>query len=120
MENTKVCSACKTIKSTELFFSNKSRKDGLHHSCKDCEKVRNKIKYDKNKTTTTQQIPQVTKQCSHCQIYKELHDFRKEKRNRDGHSNKCKVCKKAKLVATPAEKSDADSNFFDELETKWL
>ena len=117
METTKACSTCRAIKSAGSFFSNKSRKDGLHHSCKDCEKIRNKIKYTKNKATTDtiEQMPKLTKQCSNCHIEKEINDFNKEKRNRDGHSNKCKACKKTKLVATPTVHSDADFKLFDEL-----
>ena len=38
------------------------------------KKIRNKIKYTKNRTTTgtIEQMPHVTKQCSNCHIEKEL------------------------------------------------
>jgi hypothetical protein len=40
----KVCFKCKEEKSIELFFKNKNSKDGLHASCKNCQK--NGINYD--------------------------------------------------------------------------
>jgi len=43
----KICSICKELKDYNLFYKNKSNKDGHHSSCKDCQS-KNK-KYDREK-----------------------------------------------------------------------
>lgn len=45
----KQCSSCKTQKPTEAFASNRSRKDGLAHCCRDCTRDHKKISYLKNR-----------------------------------------------------------------------
>jgi hypothetical protein len=42
MTQTKACSQCKIEKPLTEFFSNKSRKDGKHHQCAICHRIRTK------------------------------------------------------------------------------
>lgn len=46
---TKYCSKCKTEKSVSEFNKNRSRKDGLQSSCRECKKKYCKDHYNKNK-----------------------------------------------------------------------
>jgi hypothetical protein len=46
---TKVCSKCKEEKKVCEFSKDKSRKDGLLYSCKECEKIKFKIYRENNK-----------------------------------------------------------------------
>lgn len=49
----KKCSKCREIKELKLFSKNRSRKDGLRHSCKECDKLHyrhsptKRVKYSK-------------------------------------------------------------------------
>lgn len=42
----KRCSDCKTYKPLDAFPKNRSRKDGLHNTCKECSRIRKKNSYD--------------------------------------------------------------------------
>ena len=44
---TKICSKCQVKKSAELFFKDKTRKDGLRSSCKECDKACRKTNREK-------------------------------------------------------------------------
>lgn len=44
----KICSKCKTMKSTEEFGSNKARKDGFQSECKECRRETNRAYYLKS------------------------------------------------------------------------
>jgi 5-methylcytosine-specific restriction endonuclease McrA len=48
--SSKVCPCCKTKKDISLFSKNKSRKDGVHPSCKDCKNKGNNLYHSKNRS----------------------------------------------------------------------
>ena len=45
----KMCNKCEKLKDESEFYKDKSRKDGLYPSCKDCSRQQNKEDYQKNK-----------------------------------------------------------------------
>jgi hypothetical protein len=47
----KRCPQCKLTKSTSLFHINRTKVDGLHHRCKDCQNKYTREHYKKNKQT---------------------------------------------------------------------
>jgi hypothetical protein len=51
-EAQKKCSCCKQTKTVDLFFKNRSHKDGVHHECKVCAVAR-RGKYPKTPGKTT-------------------------------------------------------------------
>lgn len=79
MENTKVCSTCKTEKSLSEFHLFKNSKDGHTHRCKSCVS-RKKI------------IPNDVKRCNKCNIEKPLEYFNNRKKGKFGKSAICKEC----------------------------
>lgn len=46
---TKICSKCNSAKETNLFYKDKTRKDGLDNICKECKNKILKIRYENNK-----------------------------------------------------------------------
>lgn len=82
----KWCAKCKTYKPGESFHKNKSRKDGLHHTCKTChyngiKKYRSTIKGKK------------TRRREHLKYCYEItvHDYDRLFKEQDG---KCAICRK--------------------------
>lgn len=42
----KVCTSCKEHRDITNFYKNKNTNDGLHHHCKICSKLRDKVRYE--------------------------------------------------------------------------
>lgn len=76
----KLCSICKTNKSTDSFYKNRKKKDGLQNYCKDCSLKRRIEYYKKNsKYYKAKNKSQVTK----------ARDFIQQAK-RKGNCSKCK------------------------------
>jgi len=51
VQSVKKCHKCSEIKSLENFYKNKARYDGIDSACIVCNKLNNKIKYKKHKSS---------------------------------------------------------------------
>lgn len=60
----KKCSNCKEIKKVQFFSKNSIRKDGYENWCKDCNKKRSIIYYQKNKSKWKKSSPESIKESS--------------------------------------------------------
>jgi hypothetical protein len=94
----KTCSSCKVSRATDLFFKNKTRKDGLNPYCKICEKERDKLRYDKKHPIVTNNVEiindETSKICSTCKILRSIDLFFKSKNQKDSVCSSCKICEK--------------------------
>ena len=91
----KVCHSCKIEKDIREFIKCKDYKDGLSYKCKSCLKESN----DKNKERLFQEHlkyqsenPVKKKVCLGCKLKKDVVEFCKNKRSKDGFSCRCKTC----------------------------
>ena len=95
-KESKVCSYCKSEKPIAAFSKSKERKDGLRHQCKQCDSDQYKAKKDGTfKYKPKLPIEEGLKVCNCCGEEKQLSEFNKQGRNKDGslHYNpKCRVC----------------------------
>ena len=83
----KKCGKCGIVKSSSEFHKTQRNKDGLRGSCRDCRKI--ECKERKNRKI---EEPPPVKICSNCKIEKSINLFSKNKLNKYGFSNKCKLC----------------------------
>lgn len=103
----KRCNHCNLKKDPADFYKNKSRKDGLHHTCKACVKEQMRIRTLSGKSALAQRAmrrrnrerfnfnPYALKDKKICSCCKQVLDrvaFGLDKNRGDGLSNKCKVC----------------------------
>ncbi|WP_379146270.1 hypothetical protein [Paenibacillus sp. sgz500992] len=92
----KQCTRCKRIKLREEFLINKSSKDGLRNSCRDCDKL-SQLEYDLNVKARREANPDVyqvaEKKCSRCKELKQRSEFSKHSYSLDGLQTYCKVCR---------------------------
>ncbi|MEO5348932.1 MAG: hypothetical protein H7836_04735 [Magnetococcus sp. YQC-3] len=92
---TKICTKCKIEKDKSEFSKNSRSKDGLFHNCKSCQHdyyIRNKpIKPIIDESAIEKKT---TKTCFKCKIEKELTEFCKSKKSKDGHYYYCNDCRK--------------------------
>jgi len=75
---TKICSKCEKEKLLEEFYADKTKKEGLRHSCKECDKQNKKQYYKKNKEKIGLK-------------HKEYYVFNKEKIKQYLEDNKIKI-----------------------------
>lgn len=80
---TKVCACCGKEKSTVLFSKNRSEPDGLQHTCKECQALRNA-----SKKATGEDV----KVCPMCGEEKPVSQYAKNASKSDGLNSYCKVC----------------------------
>jgi|ERR1017187_820424 hypothetical protein len=90
--NAKICSKCKTKKSSSEFYKNAGNKDGLNCCCKECELKAGSIRYGKNCTRKIIVIPK-SKTCPKCNKEKPKTAFYKNDGREDGLDSICKECK---------------------------
>lgn len=101
----KRCSQCSIIMPLDHFTKDSGKKGGLRSYCKFCG-----AKYQENRrlkktqtltstaptstapTSTTPTQEHKTKKCKGCYEVKQLDEFGKNKRMKDGHLNYCKIC----------------------------
>jgi len=97
----KKCCWCKKEKPVSEFNKNKRKKDGLDHRCRICKQAQKKQTHLKNKERLFQKHTKYQlentlerKICSYCELKKNIMEFYKCKRNKDGFQNKCISCEK--------------------------
>lgn len=84
----KKCSRCNMILPLEDFWGDRSTKDGKCYWCKNCYTEMRKTKH-----SDTEEISIKTKKCTKCGKIKNIEEFYKNKRYKDGRYNLCKDCK---------------------------
>jgi len=93
--SSKQCVCCKETKNIgEFYWRQKSRNSKDSH-CKDCAKIRDKIKRDNLKKTRTEDFYNnidFNKKCNRCFIEKHCSEFYKGKQTSDGFRHMCKTC----------------------------
>lgn len=94
----KVCVKCGRELPVEQFNKDKSKKDGLHGRCKECDnqyhRSRRKGKgKGKSKAILLDPVTGL-KKCSCCEQYKPASEFHKDKNKDDGLDPTCKECHK--------------------------
>lgn len=107
---TKYCASCDTVKPLSEFRSDKSRKDGLYVSCKECQTSRNKERQRQYQARKRQRSKpasekrnlheQGLKRCRSCNEIKQLEEFHKTSNNRKKPD--CKECANARWNAQKA------------------
>src|SRR3989304_3612584 len=91
----KVCSACMVKRDISEFCKNSAYKDGRDCKCKICQQEsrdKNKEKLIQEHKKQQLENPIDKKVCSCCKQEKNIADFDKRKRNKDGFCKKCKIC----------------------------
>lgn len=92
---TKYCNICKQDKDTSGFSFNKSSKDKLQYTCKECLKKYQKQYHKKNKKNKPEEQIPTHKKCTGCKKTKAFNAFAKLKRGKHGKQAKCKECSNA-------------------------
>ncbi|WP_042200842.1 hypothetical protein [Paenibacillus camerounensis] len=96
MVDEKQCNRCKKIKLREEFLTNKSSKDGLKNSCRDCDRL-SQFEYDLAVKARREADPatyeKAQKLCSRCKEEKQRSEFSKHSYSLDGLQTYCKVCR---------------------------
>lgn len=91
----KRCSKCNTVKNLSMFNKDKSKKDGHHTTCRECEKERKRI-YKENKKGQMLISKLQEKECKTCQDVKPISEYTVHLSNADGYCANCKSCTKEK------------------------
>lgn len=101
----KRCSRCKQYKDEKEFSKNKSRPDGLHSDCKECNRQydQNVVKVKRSKALETRRLVEsekrrlenekTTKVCKTCGVEKDKSEFHKHKGAKDGLRADCRKCR---------------------------
>lgn len=93
MNTTATCKNCSEIKPLYEFYKSKNYKSGYNSSCKTCTNERCK-RYYETLSTEENNIPE-QKTCTRCEKTKQITEFNKNKRMKDGHSIYCKDCSRS-------------------------
>lgn len=88
---TKICSKCTNEKILDEFYFIK-QENRYNKRCKNCINIYNKKSYDGVKLLP--KITVETKICSQCKFEKNIKEFNKERKQKDGYNNSCKECVK--------------------------
>jgi hypothetical protein len=89
-QTTKRCNHCGEVKALDMFFKDKSKKDGLCGRCKVCCK---KMKEDNTKKNEDNQRDlNKTKKCSKCKNVKKYSEYNKDKSTPCGIRPDCRDC----------------------------
>jgi hypothetical protein len=89
----KACVCCNTTYGLNNFSKNKSTKDGLQQTCKDCDAKRKKGNYFENrKMRFEDETNNVTRKCSKCGESKSIKEYTKSASGFRGSSAECKCC----------------------------
>ncbi len=85
---TKVCSRCKQEKPVDMFYRNRSRKDGYAIYCVSCE-----AEYRKEWNKRRERVSVDRKTCNKCGVNKPASEFFSDRDKVDGLTTFCKPCK---------------------------
>lgn len=112
----KWCNRCENVREHNEFYKDGTTIDGLGANCKQCkkdqkQKYNQKLKeaveeFNKNNEDIEVEIEynkETHKKCSQCNDVKELNNFNKRKKSKDGLSYECKDCKKKYKDKKPEE-----------------
>lgn len=85
----KRCSKCGEFKPRTEFYRHKSRNDGLHAECKQCDFVYRLLH---GKVQYAVALPPQTKICPRCGVLRPFGDFAKDKTQKGGLQTRCREC----------------------------
>jgi 5-methylcytosine-specific restriction endonuclease McrA len=88
-DNLKRCSKCGELKPRTEFYRHKSKSDGLHSACKQCDFVYRLLH---GKVQYVVALPPETKICPQCDVLRPFSDFAKDKTQKDGLQTRCREC----------------------------
>ena len=100
-EREKQCPDCGDLKPASAYRRNRARPDGLSFYCKDCFARRDAAGYRRRQAARGREVrervavPEGYKCCAKCRAVKELDQFAKAPRQRDGRNCYCKDCNNA-------------------------
>src|SRR6188768_3917853 len=92
MEESKVCTSCKTEKRLTEFYKDKYQKSGYRPSCKICLKIKQKELRHKYSSLVSREVKD-KKVCCCCKKEKNILEYVKNRCCKDGFDNLCKNCK---------------------------
>lgn len=93
MVGTKRCSKCGEVKNVREFNKDGTTKDGLHYLCRSCVAKVCKERYKKYSEMRATREPITNKRCSGCGKIKDVSEFCKSGRKKDGFDVWCKSCR---------------------------
>lgn len=93
-ENSKKCTKCLETKIYENFNKDKTKKDGYHSTCRECEKNSKRI-YKENKINEMKKNNLQEKECFKCNKLQAVSEFTVHLYMKDGYSKNCKTCSRA-------------------------
>lgn len=112
----KECSRCHQFKPREQFSKDKSRKGGLTHRCKVCQKVCYKEcreRWALERSRGQIEVP-TEKECKKCRKVKPVSDFTKSNNRKDGIDYFCKTCKsKHRITMISKWKEERNENIIN-------
>ena len=95
-EKTKKCSKCSITKTYQDFNKDNTKKDGLHTTCKQCEKE-GKQRYKEHKMQKIKENELKEKECMKCKTTQPISEFTVHFYMKDGYCNNCKTCSRADI-----------------------
>jgi 5-methylcytosine-specific restriction endonuclease McrA len=123
MNNLKWCNACQQWKARSTFYSVRSNRDGLSHTCKECSKQRTResaarnvdkvrerqqawLERNRERNRQAHDLP-AQKRCRTCREWKPRADFYTLISSKDGLASDCKECAKRKTREWSANHPEA-------------
>lgn len=111
----KRCSSCKSVKTFEFFYKNKSTKDGLGHECKSCVSDHaSRIRQGRTQKKIAGKLATVAAQtasgktCFRCGCVKQLSAFNTDRSKPGGVVASCKDCMRASRAVANAKYKKAN------------
>jgi len=106
-EITKKCTKCLNSKIYSDFSKDKTKKDGLHTTCKKCEKESKKL-YKESKMKKIKEDKIQEKECTKCKTIQSISEFTVHLYTKDGYCANCKSC--SRLETNSKRKVNKENN----------
>jgi len=106
-EITKKCTKCLNSKIYSDFSKDKTKKDGLHTTCKKCEKESKKL-YKESKMKKIKDDKIQEKECVKCKTIQSISEFTLHLYTKDGYCGNCKSC--SRLETNSKRKVNKENN----------